>query len=84
MFGIQVTFSKEHRIAKTAYEQLYKLFELDPQVDAMTIYINIVSSSENAESYAKNGTRSFYEKARSTEPLPKLGFAAMKTDFELS
>ena len=82
MFGIQVTFSKEHRIAKTAYKQLYKLFELDPQVDAMTIYI--VSSSENAESYAKKGTRSFYEKARSTEPLQKLGFAAVKTDFALS
>lgn len=53
MFGIQVTYAKEHRIAKTAYVQLYKLFELDPQVDAMAIYI--VSSSENAESYAKKG-----------------------------
>lgn len=65
MFGIQVTFAKEHRIAKTAYEQLYKLFELDPQVDTMTIYI--ASSGENAESYAKKETSSFYQKARSIE-----------------
>ena len=82
VFGIQVTFAKEHRITKGAYEQLYKLFELDPQVDAMTIYI--VSSSENAESYAKKETSSFYQQVRSIEPLPKLDFVAVKTDFELS
>lgn len=44
---------------------IYKLFELDPQVDAMTIYI--ASSGKNAESYAKKETSSFYQKARSIE-----------------
>ena len=80
VFGIQVTIAKQHQIEKTAYEELYKRFGLDPEADAITIYI--ISSSENAESSA-NGLMSYFYK-KGIKPLPKLCFAAVRlpTDFK--
>ena len=82
-FGVQVTFSKTHPKPKSAYEQFYERLGLDPDTDEVTIYV--ISSSSNAEGYAKGFPSYFYKNVSITNPVPKLDFAAVKTtnDFEI-
>ena len=82
VFGIQVTFGKTHPKSRSVYEKFYERLGLDPDTDEVTIYV--ISSSSNAEGYAKGLPSYFYQNVSTTDPVPKLDFAAVKTtnDFE--
>ena len=83
VFGIQVTFSKTHPKPRSAYEEFYNRLGLDPDTDEATIYV--ISSSSNAEGYAKGFLSYFYKKINTIFPMPKLEFAAVKmtNNFEI-
>ena len=83
VFGIQVTFGKTHPKSRSVYEKFYERLGLDPDTDEVTIYV--ISSSSNAEGYAKGLPSYFYQNVSTTDPVPKLDFAAVKTtnDFEV-
>jgi len=87
VFAIQVTFSSTHTIKKTAYEAFYKGLQLDPKTDAVTFYI--VSSSTNAESYAKaiaKGSWSYFitPVKGSKNYFPKIRFVAARTSTDFN